>query len=55
MPRAELADLLRLGQSGGRGNGIGTASAEDCARALGSGLEFRSRLGRGTEVRFRIC
>jgi signal transduction histidine kinase len=54
MPRAELAGLLRLGRSGGGGSGIGTASAEDCARALGSSLEFRSRLGRGTEVRFRI-
>lgn len=54
MPRAEIAHLLRLGRSGSGGHGIGSASAEDCARGLGSALEFRSRLGRGTEVRFRI-
>jgi two-component system sensor histidine kinase HydH len=54
MPRAELADLLRFGRSGSSGTGIGSASAEDCARSLGSVLEVRTRLGRGTEVRFRI-
>jgi signal transduction histidine kinase len=54
MPSKDLADLLRFGRSGSKGTGIGSASAEACARALGTELEIRSRLGEGTAVRFRI-
>jgi signal transduction histidine kinase len=54
MPPKELSDLLRFGRSGSSGSGIGSASARACARALGTELEFRTRLGEGTAVRFRI-
>jgi signal transduction histidine kinase len=54
MPQKDLADLLRFGRSGASGSGIGSASAEGCARALGTVLEIRSRLGEGTAVRFRL-
>jgi signal transduction histidine kinase len=54
MPAKDLVDLLRFGRSGSSGSGIGSTSAEACARALGAKLEIRSRLGEGTAVRFRI-
>jgi len=48
------AELLRFGRSGSGGSGVGSASVEECAQALGLELEIETRLGEGTSVRFRL-
>jgi signal transduction histidine kinase len=54
MAAAEIPELLRIGRSGSGGTGVGSASLDACARALGAELEIRSSLGVGTEVVFRL-
>jgi signal transduction histidine kinase len=54
MGAREMQDLLQFGSSGSGGAGIGTSSARCCARSLGTELEFRSALGTGTSVSFRL-
>jgi signal transduction histidine kinase len=54
MAAAEIQQLLAIGRSGSGGTGVGSASLEACARALGVELEVRSTLGVGTEVAFRL-
>jgi signal transduction histidine kinase len=50
MSAHDLDRLLRCGQSGGSGTGIGTSSAADCVASLRGRVEYRSRSGIGTSV-----